>query len=86
MTPNLQSLIFRNLAKNPEHLLANPENKGVSYKILKAGALVVKNILWDNGLHQTQDSNQATVFWSNGSIKFNIFQQLKQGQKYNHFP
>ena len=67
-------------------MLPNPKDNEVCYKILKAGALIVKNILRDNGLHQTNDSDKVTIFWSNGSLSFNFFKQLKQGQKYNHFP
>ena len=85
-TQNTGTLLFRPLASNPSKNIPNPPDNGVCYGILKAGATIVKNILRDNGLHQSNESEKATLFWSNGSLKFNIFKQLGPGQKYNHFP
>ena len=34
----------------------------------------------------TTSSKKAVLIWNNGSVKYNIYSQLKESQKFNHFP
>ena len=81
----IRYLEFRPYLENIDVAPQFPKDLGYYYKILSNDGRLIKNTLEDNGFVEN-NKDQWIIFWSSAPIKNNIYLNLKEYQKVNHFP
>ena len=91
----IRYLNFRPYVDIPTTIINGNENKKNNnsfplkpqyfFKMLGNECLLVRNLLEDNGFVQT-NSNDFSILWQSGHIKINLYSEVNEWQKLNHFP
>ena len=85
MASKIRYLNFRPYIDSLDTINIIQRDYGYYYKFLGSEINLLKFTLIDNGFIEA-NANDWTVLFSSGSIKQNIYQNLRKYQKVNHFP